>query len=78
MSLCTQKMWVWILSSVFTENRYCSDVELLGIVLKPPTHRLLLTGCPHAMNWCAGPHAHTIPVLAVALRSSLEIFPGME
>lgn len=56
MTLCVQSMWVWILPSAFTENRYRRDVELLGIVLEHPTHPLLLTACPCALSWPTRTH----------------------
>lgn len=55
MTVCTEKMWVWLLSSVFIEASHCSDMYLLGAALGHLTHVSLLAGFPaptytHSLN----------------------------
>lgn len=50
MTLCIQKVWVQILSSVFAENRSHSDFQLLGAVLKhSPMHCSLQVSLCHSL-----------------------------
>lgn len=46
MTVCTEKMWVWLLSSVFIEASHCSDMYLLGAAFGHLTHVSLLAGFP--------------------------------
>lgn len=70
-------MWAWILSSVFTENRYHRDVQLAGTVLKHPSLKhCSLQGVPVLLAGLLPPPL--TPMGAVALWSSeVRLNPGV-